>query len=156
MNFFRRSLFSAMLLSLLGAAVLSQETGSVKGKVRNEKGNRIPNVNVAIRKNGKDLKKTRTDNKGRFILRGIEPGYYQLAFEKPGYSLGVLKNVQIKSKKTNNLRDRLILTVDDGTLVIVRGSVFNQFGTSVRGAKIEIEEIRSNKKKPKRIGSGYT
>jgi len=156
MKLFRYLFLVTLLLSILGAVAFGQETGSVKGKVRNEDGNRIPDVNVTIRKDGEDLKSTRTDRSGKFMLRGINPGTYNLAFEKEGYSLGVLKNVLIKSKKTNNLKDRLILTVDDGTLVVIQGSVFNQFGRSVRGAKIEIEEIRSDKEKPKKLGNGYT
>ena len=156
MNDLKKICFVMVLLSLMGAVAFAQETGSVKGKVRNEDGKRIPGVNVAIRKDGKNLKSTRTNKDGKFLLRGIKPGTYNLAFEKQGYSLGVLKNVLIKSKKTNNLRDRLILTVDDGTLVIIQGSVFNQYGRSIRGAKIKIEEIRSNKKKPKTVGKGYT
>lgn len=156
MKILRKIFFSACLLSLLGAVVFAQETGNVKGKVRNEDGDKLADVNVSIREDGEDLKSTRTDKDGNFILRGIEPGTYNLAFEKEGYSLGVLKNVLIIGKKTNNLRDRLILSVDDGTLVIVQGSVFNQYGRSVRGAKIEIEEMRSNKKKPVKIGTGYT
>lgn len=151
-----KSLITILLFFLFATIASGQETGGVKGKVRNEKGKKIPNVVVTLQDRGKDLKSTKTGKDGKFIIRGIKPGKYNLVFEKEGYSLGVLRNVFIKRKKTNNLKDRLILTVDDGTLVIVRGSVFNQNGLSIRGAKILIEDIGSKNKKPEIIGKGYT
>ena len=141
-----KTIFSLLLISFLSiAAVFSQGTGSVKGKVRSDSGNRIGGVKITARQDGEDLKSTRTNRKGEFRLRGLTPGTYNLVFEKRGFSGGVLYNVLVKKKKVNNLRDRLVMTVDQGTLVIINGSVFNQHGRSVPGAKIKIYRIRPGK-----------
>ncbi len=138
------------------APLLAQKsTGSVKGKVRAVNGKKLSGVNITVRKDGKNLKSSVTNKRGEFRIRGLAPGTYNLVFEKPGFSSGVLYNVLVKKRKINNLKDRLIMTVDQGTLVIVNGSVFNQFGKSVYGAKIRIEEIRSGRS-ARRYGTLYS
>ncbi len=150
----RISLF--LLFSLiLSAVVFAQETGSIKGKVRNEDGDKIAGAKITVRLDGKDLKSTVADSKGEFRISDLNPGRYNLLFEKNGFSSGVLYNVEVRSKKTNNLKDRLILTVDQGTLTIIEASVFNQNGFSLPGAKVEIEEVFSDGK-TKKLGSGYS
>jgi hypothetical protein len=64
-------------------------------------------------------------------------------------------NIEVKKKKTSDLGDRLVLTVDQGTLILVKGSVFDQNGRSIYGAKVEIEKISGDGSKRK-IGSGST
>lgn len=135
--------------------VFAQETGSVKGKVRTESGDSIAGAKITVRLDGRDLKTATSDRKGEFRISELPPGSYNLLFEKTGFSSGVLYNVEIRKKKTNNLRDRLILKIDEGTLVIVEASVFNQNGFSLPGAKIEIEEILASGK-TRRVGSGYS
>jgi hypothetical protein len=49
----------------------------------------------------------------------------------------------------------LILAVDQGTLVIIKGSVFNQDGRSVTGAEVTIEKINSDGS-TRKMGSVYT
>ncbi len=149
--------FSLVLLFsvVFGAFAVAQETGSVKGKVRTQDGDKIAGATITVRSDGDDLKSTTSDSKGEFKLSGIAPGRYNLVFEKKGFSSGILYNVEIRSKKTNNLKDRLILSIDQGTLIIVEASVFNQNGISLYGAKVEIEEIYSDGK-TKKVGSGYS
>ncbi len=151
-----RTIGFAVLISLiLSTFLFAQDTGSVKGKVRAEDGDTISGAKVTARQNGKNLKSTQSDSGGKFRLRGLAPGRYNLLFEKEGFSPGVLYNVLVKGKKTNNLRDRLILKIDQGTLVIVEASVFNQDGFSLYGAKVLIEEVLADGK-TKKVGSGYS
>ena len=131
------------------------QTGGLKGKVRTSKGEGIADVTVTARQNDNDLKSAKTDNKGNFVLNGLKAGVYNLVFDGRGYSSSVLYNVEIKEKKVRDLPDRLILAVDQGTLVIVRGSVFTQSGHSIYGAKVEIEKILEDGK-TRKVGSGFT
>lgn len=133
----------------------AQETGGVKGKVRTTKGDGIAGVSITARQNSEDIKLATSDNKGNFELAGLKPGLYNLVFSKNGYSSGLMYNVEVKKKKTNNLGDRLVLTVDQGTQVIIKGTVFDQNGHSVAGAKVEIEKVLSDGS-TKNIGTGYT
>lgn len=139
---------------LISAAAAVAQTG-VKGKVRNSKGNGIPNTTITARKDGKDVKSVKSDAKGNFVLDGLKAGTYNFVFEADGYNSGLLANVEVKPDKIRELSDRLILGVDQGTLVLIKGSVFNQDGRSVTGAKVDLERINSDGS-TKKLGSIYS
>jgi hypothetical protein len=152
--------FSSAVFLLLAAycsllAVHAQETGGAKGKVRSAKGDGIGGAAVTARLNGEDVKTVKTDAKGNFEITGLAPGTYNFVFERAGYGSGIRYNVEIKSKDTKDLGDRLVLLVDQGTLVIINGSVYNQDGRSVTGAKVEIARVNEDGS-TKKIGSGYS
>ena len=136
-------------------AVLAQSTGGVKGKVRSSRGSGIAGATVSARQKGVDVKTTTANSKGEFVLDGLEAGRYNLAFDAPGYSMGVMYNVEVQKKKISDLGDRLILSPDQGTQVIVKGSVFFKEGISVPGAKVEIESVGGDGS-TKKLGSGFT
>lgn len=139
---------------LVSVAAVWAQTG-VKGKVRNSKGNGIANATITARQDGKDIKTVKSDGKGNFLLDGLKAGTYNFVFEAPGYGAGLLSNVEVKQNSIRELSDRLILSVDKGTLVIVTGSVFNQDGRSVTGAKVDLERINSDGS-TKKLGSIYS
>lgn len=143
------------VLAFSGVFVAAQDLGGVKGKVRTTKGDGISGVEIIARQKGEDLKSATSDSGGKFVLDGLKPGLYNIVFSKNGYSSGVMYNVEVRKKKTSDLGDRLILTVDQGTLILIKGSVFDQNGRSVYGAKVEIEKISGDGAK-RRIGSGVT
>lgn len=155
MKFFSRVFLSATVLALSCGVVFAQNTGGVKGKVRNARGAGIADATVTARQKGEDVKTTRTDANGEFVLEGLESGLYNFVFTKSGFSSGTKYNVEVKKNKTTDLGDRLILTGDQGTLVIIKGSVFNQDGFGIYGAKVEIEKI-SDDGAGRKMGSGYT
>lgn len=138
----------------VAAAALAQ-TGGVKGRVHTMSGTGIPNASITARQNGTDIKSVKGDAKGGFVLDGLEAGKYNIVFEAPGYSSGVLYNVEVQKKKTSDLGERLILTRDQGEMIIVKGSVFFKEGHSVTGAKIEVEQVNADGSK-KKLGSTYT
>ncbi|MGH9819555.1 MAG: carboxypeptidase regulatory-like domain-containing protein [Pyrinomonadaceae bacterium] len=125
----------------LASASFAQETGGLKGKVRTASGNGIPNATVTLSQNDVVLKTINTDAKGNFVLNGLASGKYKVLFDARGYSSGTLYNVEVRKKVVRDLGDRLMLTVDRGTLLILEGSVFYKEGTSVTGAKVECEQI---------------
>ncbi len=155
MKIFRNAAFVVFLLAFSSVLVFAQETGSVKGKIRNLKGDGISGATVTARVETKDVKSVKSDAKGNFEMIGLAPGVYNFVFERSGYGLGVKYNVEIKKKSTVNLGDRLILMVDQGSLVLINGSVYNQDGRSLTGVKIEIERVNSDGS-TKKLGSGYT
>lgn len=155
MKRFTTFLSAAALLLALAAVSAAQNTGSIKGKVRTQKGKGIPGVTITVRQDGKNLRSEKTDSGGEFRMSGLRPGLYNVVFEKDGYSGGVLYDVEVRSKKTNNLGDRLVLTVDQGTLVILEASVFNQNGFVLPGAKIKVEEVFPNGRRDE-VAEGYS
>ncbi len=155
MNRYITSICAAAILLIMAAASFAQQTGGVKGTVRTPDGEKLDNVSVTARLDGKDLKSTKTDEKGRFRIDGLKPATYNLVFEKEGYALGIMYNVLIRAKKVNNVKNRAVLTVDQGTLIIIAGSVFDQFGRSVYGAKVEIE-AKNKDGGYETVGESYT
>ena len=153
-----RSIFSTanffLLFALSCAFVTAQENGGVKGKVRTPKGEGIAAASVTARQNGEDVKSTTADAKGNFVLENLKPGTYNLVFSKSGYSSGVLYNVEVK-KKISDLGERLVLTIDQGTQIIIKGSVFAPDGRSVGGAEIKIERLESDGSS-KKVGSSVS
>ncbi len=133
-----------LLFAAAAAPAFAQSTGGVKGKVRNRDGKGIANATITARKKGEDVRSAMSDSKGNFVLQGLDGGYYNLVFEAKGYGSGVLYNIEVKNKKISDLGDRLVLGVDQGTLVIIRGSVFYKEGTSLTGAKVELEKINAD------------
>jgi carboxypeptidase family protein len=144
---------AALVLTLAAAA--AAQTGGIKGKVHTMSGAGIPNPSVTARQNGADIKSVKGDAKGSFVLDGLDAGKYNIVFEAPGYSSGVLYNVEVQKKKTSDLGERLILTRDQGEMIIVKGSVFFKEGRSVTGAKIEVEQLNSDGS-TKKLGSTYS
>jgi hypothetical protein len=150
----KKFVLSSLFLILTASLAFAQSTGGIKGKVRDTKGKSISGVTITVRQKGEDLKSVKSDSKGEFVMEGLKTGMYNVVFERDGYGTGVLYNVEVRKNKTGDLGNRLVMRVDQGTLVIINGSVFNQFGGSIYGAKVEIERISGGS--PKNVGSSYT
>ena len=140
---------------LFAVPAFAQSIGGVKGKVRTTKGSGIAGASVTARKKGIDVKSTKANSNGDFVLDGLETGRYNLVFDAPGFSSGVLYNVEVAKNKTSDLGDRLILTPDQGNVIFLKGSVFDKQGFSVAGAKIEIERVGSDGS-VKSVGNTFT
>lgn len=141
---FRKLQITLVLLLACAAATVAQNTGGAKGKVRNLNDQGIANATISARQKGVDLKTVKSDGKGNFQIDGLQPGIYNLAFEARGYSAAVQYNVEIKKGKVRDLGDRLILMVDRGSRVIVRGTVFFKDGFLAPGAKVLIEGVNAD------------
>jgi hypothetical protein len=144
MRIFNRLGLVALLLVSSGVAVIAQNTGGLKGTIRTVRGAGIPDATITVRKKGVGVKSVSSDAKGNFLVEGLENGLYNLVFEAAGYSTGTLYNVEVKKNKVRELSERLILTSDQGTQVIIKGSVFDKYGRSLTAAEIRLDKIESN------------
>ncbi|MCW5959716.1 MAG: carboxypeptidase regulatory-like domain-containing protein [Pyrinomonadaceae bacterium] len=150
-----KNLVFTIAVIVLAAAGTFAQTGGLKGKVRTSDGDSLPGATITVRQVGEDLKSVKTDKSGKFLMEGLKPGKYNVVFSKNGYSTGLMYNIEVASKKTRDLGDRLILTVDQGNLVIINGSAYNQHGFALYGAKVKIEEVFSDGS-TKKLDTGYT
>ena len=132
---------AAALLLLMAVFCLGQDrTGAIKGKVRVEKGSPA-GAAVILRQGDQEVTRTTTDKKGDFLISRITPGIYSLTVRKPGLAVGSIENVEVKAGKTRSLADRLILSIDEGSIAFIRGSVFTEGGRSVPGVRVEISRV---------------
>ena len=133
-----------LLVITLGAAGVSlgqdKSLGTLKGKVRVETGTPA-GVTVVVRRGETEVTRTETQKNGEFTVSRLTPGVYGLTFRKPGLSIGAMEDIEVKAGKTRSLGDRLILTIDEGSIAFVSGSVFNADDRSVPNAKVELSRI---------------
>lgn len=141
MSFKSGFLALVMLLALaVPLAAQDKSTGTIKGKVRVEVG--TPNgVAVVLREGEREVGRVTTDKKGSFEIPRVKPGQYGLTFRKAGLSVGTIENVEVKAGQTRSLGDRLILTIDEGSIAFVRGSVFTADGRSAPRIKVELLRV---------------
>lgn len=151
----KRNTILAIVISALCLVPAVFGQGGVKGKVRNMKRDVIAGATVTARLAGKDIKTVRTDSKGNFTMQGLDAGTYNIVVDADGYATGIKFGVVIKDGSMHDLGDRLMLGVDQGTLVIIKGSVFFREGTSVTGAKVQIERVNDDGT-TKELGTTYT
>jgi Carboxypeptidase regulatory-like domain len=129
------------VLTTLGVVYAQDKsTGGIKGKVRVEVGT-PSGITVVVREGEREIGQVSTDKNGEFHVTRLAPGRYGLTFRKPGLSIGAIENIEVKAGKTRSLGDRLILTIDEGSIAFIRGSIFNSDGRSVPNAKVELARI---------------
>lgn len=136
--------FIIFLSFLLSISVFAQDNGGVKGRIRNMQGNALADVKITVKQDDKDIKTATTDRKGEFVISNLKEGKYSFTFTKTGFVQGTINNVEVKKNKVRDLGDKLALDIDQGTLVIIEGSVFNEDGRSIYGAIIDIARVNQD------------
>ncbi len=141
---------------LLFSFVLSfaQDSGGIKGKIKTSNGEGVSEATITVRQNDADVKIATTNVKGEFVIDGLKSGYYDVLFTKQGLNQGTINKVEVKAGKTRDL-GTLSLSVDSGTLIFIRGSVFREDGRSLNGVEIQAVRIYSDGR-TKKIGARFS
>ena len=141
-----RSIFVIALIAVLGLAASAQEkdknTGTIKGKVRVERGS-PGGVTVILRRGDEELRRVETNGKGDFTIARITPGTYGLTLRKSGLAVASIEKLEVRAGNTRSLKD-LVLSIDEGSITFLRGSVFTENGRSVPGVRVELARIVSD------------
>ena len=139
---FKKSLLVIAILLVASRVLLAQDKslGAIKGKVRVETGTPA-GVTVVVRHGETEVTRSTTSKDGDFLVSKLKPGTYGLTFRKTGLSIGSIEDVEVKAGKTRSLGDRLVLTIDEGSIAFLSGSVFSPEGRSVPNAKVELSRI---------------
>lgn len=140
--FAMKTLFLLLTLVLFSFSTSAQDktTGGVKGKIRLTNGNAISGVLIEAQQNEKEIARGRTDKNGDFTIVGLKPGVYDFLFTKDGLAQGNLNRIEVKAGEMLKLT-KLVMAVDQGKLAIVRGSIFDADGRSIRGARVQISKV---------------
>jgi len=140
--FILRSSVGICLLFIASIACFAQDksTAAIKGKVRVEKGS-PSGVSVMLMQGDNEISQSTTNGKGDFVISRVNPGTYSIKFRKAGLSVGTIDDISVKAGQTRTLGDRLYLTVDEGSIVFIRGSVFTEEGRSVPGVRVDLARV---------------
>ena len=155
MKFIKNVLFLLSIAVVVSLPAKAQETGGVKGKIRNLQGESLSGVRVEVQQNEKHIATSSTNGRGEFLINRLKAGKYTFVFSKRGFATGTINNVEIGKNKVRDLGDKLALDVDEGMLVIIRGSVFTESGHSIYGAIVDISLVQSNGSL-KKLKTSYT
>jgi hypothetical protein len=141
---FNKTAFALLLMLLMTGVAPGQNKdkslGGIKGKVRVETGTPA-GVTVVVRRGETEVTRVETSKGGDFTVPRLTPGIYGLTFRKPGLSIGTIEEIEVKAGKTRSLGDRLVLTIDEGSIAFLSGAVFNADGRSVPNAKVELARV---------------
>ncbi len=139
---FKKPILALAIVLAISTVVTAQDktTGAIKGKVRVETGT-PSGITVIVRRGEKEVTRGATDKNGEFLVDRLQPGIYGITLRKTGLSIGSMEDIEVKAGKIRKLGDRLILTIDEGSIAFISGSVFNAEGRSVPNAKVELARI---------------
>ncbi|MGH9928580.1 MAG: carboxypeptidase-like regulatory domain-containing protein, partial [Pyrinomonadaceae bacterium] len=101
-------------------------------------------VSVIVRQGEREVARGVTDKNGEFVVSRLVPGRYGVTFRKPGLSVGTIEDIEVKAGKPRSLGDRLVLSIDEGSIAFIKGSVFNQNDRSVPNVRIELARIEAD------------
>ncbi|HEX8071683.1 MAG TPA: carboxypeptidase-like regulatory domain-containing protein [Pyrinomonadaceae bacterium] len=134
----RRACVVVLALCLATLCAAQAKPGGVKGKVRVEEGASAEGVAVSVRIGDREVARAATDRNGRFEITGVAPGHYSVVFRKAGLRTAEIKDYEITAGKVRALGDRVYMPVDEGSLALLRGSVFRADGYSLGGAEVQL------------------
>jgi hypothetical protein len=144
-----------VVLCFLGAAFAAgQKTGSLKGKVEDEKGKPIVGAQVrAMRSRDRSVKETSTDQSGGYSFE-LEPDDYVVSFDAEGFEGGTLTRMQqVEEGKQATVKTIRLQKAKRTSLI--RGAVFDTSGLSLSGVRLKLVRIQTveEEKERKRIDS---
>jgi hypothetical protein len=130
-----------LLIGLSVATAVAQEkgTGGLKGKIQVEKGS-PSGVSVIVHHGDTEVARTTSDKNGEFSFSRLSPGIYGLTLRKTGLSVGSMENLEVKPGKVRTL-SHLVLSVDEGSITFLRGSIFDEVGRSLPNVRVELARI---------------
>jgi hypothetical protein len=139
-----------MMLCVI-AVMAQQKTGTLKGRIEDEKGKPLADVEVRVMSSrSRNVKETKTDKEGNYTLE-LEPDSYTLTFDAEGYKGGTMTDMQqIEEDKESKVKT--IKLFKGKRTSLVRGAVFDTNGYSLPGVKVKLvrvaneEELKDKKK----------
>ena len=79
------------------------KTNSVTGLVQDEEGMSVSNLELSINKENEEIRRTYTDENGRYVFSDVEEGKYTIKVEEENYELKEVKEVKVIGGITENI-----------------------------------------------------
>jgi uncharacterized membrane protein len=138
----------AICLFLLAQAAAQTETGTVKGKVKEQNGKALEGVLVRATSaaDKAQTRETKSDNNGDFEFTGLQPGDYSFSFEKQGFKKFSTRKLELAAGETLKLSRTIELRREGELYALIRGAVLYGQGFTLPNALVTIERIDGGKK----------
>jgi hypothetical protein len=138
----------AMVIGLFLLAQASAQTGTVKGRVKEQNGKALEGVLVraASDKDKDGIRETRSDSKGDFEFTGLQPGDYSFTFQKQGFKTFSTRKLEVAASETLKLSRVIELKREADPFAVIRGAVFQGSGFTLPNASVTIERIDGGKR----------
>jgi uncharacterized GH25 family protein len=152
-----RILRIAFVLSFSLATVFGgqEKTGTLKGKIEDDKGKPIAGAEVRVmRSRDRSVKEAKSDQTGSYTLE-LVPDDYSLSFDAEGYRGGTLVQMQqVEEGKETVVKTIRLARVKERTS-LVRGAVFDSQGASLAGARVKLNRVPTDEeaKEKKHVSS---
>lgn len=150
---FKHATIAAFILVLALGSVAGAQTGSIRGKVREQKGKSLSDVLIkATNAEKKDESfEARSGENGEFTLTSLPGGDYILTFEKQGFKTFTTRKLTIAAGDTLKLRSTIEIVREGEAYSLIRGAVLFDLGYSLPNALVLIERIDEDKKGGKKF-----
>jgi hypothetical protein len=97
LSMMKKILSSLLLFMGVSAALLAQSTmGELKGEVKDDKGEPVPFATVVVEKDGVQVRGDATDIDGKYWIKSIPAGTYNVLYSSVGYQSVKKTNVRIE------------------------------------------------------------
>ena len=116
------------------------KTNSVTGLVQDEEGMSVSNLELSINKGNEEIRRTYTDENGRYVFSDVEEGKYIIKVEEENYELKEIKEVEVIGGITENIIVKKIKPYE-----IEVNKYISKIKLNNNGKKIEYEYGKLNK-----------
>jgi hypothetical protein len=114
----------AIGIAMAYSAFAQVGSGTLKGTITDEKtGETIPFANVVVKQGEKIISGSATDINGKFTIKPLAPGKYDMHVQNVGYTTKVIKDLIINSDKITFQDVALLSGIDLGEVDVVEYSV---------------------------------
>src|SRR5579863_3960532 len=103
MTFLKRCLLVSGVALVMGAALLAQNTGTLKGQVTDQSGAAVPNASVTLTGPNNAVKVAQTDGTGSYSVTGLPAGQYTVRVMAPGFQLFEKTGMDLDTGRANTL-----------------------------------------------------
>lgn len=162
--------FALSLIGLLGLALFAAspvgraqdrqeraETGSLRGRIREQRGRALAGVKVeATRQSGTDSATettsptgtyaTESNSQGEFLLGSLPPGDYVLSFSLSGYRTFTTRRLTVTAGESVRLSRVIELAREEAPYAVIRGAVLQGVGFTMPNALVTLERIDGGRK----------
>jgi hypothetical protein len=149
--------YALTLVCLASVALAAQQgkTGTLKGKIENEKGKPIADAEIrAMRSRDRSVKETKTDQAGNYSF-DLEPDDYTVSFDAEGFQGGNLVQMQQVEEGKETTVKTIRLEKASHRTSLIRGAVFDSAGASLGGVHLKLVRVPTaeEEQEHKHVGS---